>query len=44
MYIFEWDEYNILHATKHGYSINEAEECFDNKNVIKKKPKSMSTP
>jgi len=41
---FEWDEYNILHATRHGYTTDEAEECFDNKNLIKKKPKSMFRP
>jgi len=40
-YEFEWDEFNILHATEHGISIKEIEECFDNEHLVVAKPRSL---
>ena len=40
-YDFEWDDENILHATEHGVSTIESEECFGNENLVIAKPKSV---
>jgi uncharacterized DUF497 family protein len=40
-YDFDWDDENLLHATKHGVSANEAEQCFENEYLVIAKPKSV---
>lgn len=38
---FDWDKDNLQHATRHGISAQEAEECFDNEHLLFPKPHSL---
>jgi len=37
---FDWDEHNLQHATRHGISARESEECFQNEYLMFPKPHS----